>query len=55
MARAKQHCVYTMPPGQRPAQLLKCFRTKRAARNYARRERYTQIISRVRPAGGWDI
>lgn len=45
---AREFCVYTLPPGQTPAKLVKCFKTKKAAKRYARRERYLQIIPRSR-------
>jgi hypothetical protein len=44
----KEFCVYTVPPGQTPARLVTCFKTKKAAKRYARRERYLQIIPRTR-------
>ena len=47
MAVKTEYCVFTVPPGQRPAKLVQCFRTKKAAQRYARRERYLQIIPRA--------
>lgn len=44
----KEYCVFTVPPGQSPARMVKCFMTKKAAKRYARRERYLQIIPRNR-------
>lgn len=53
MAKPKrEYCVYTVPPGQTPARLMKCFKTKKAAKRFMRRERYTQIITRARPFAG---
>jgi hypothetical protein len=46
MAAKTQYCVFTVPPGQLPARLVKCFRTKKAAQKFTRRERYLQIIPR---------
>lgn len=49
MPKPKQEfCVYTVPPGQTPARMIRCFKTKKAAKRYARRERYLQIIPRNR-------
>lgn len=48
MATKREFCVWTFPPGQLPARLVQCFKTKKAAQRYARRERYLQIIPRVR-------
>jgi hypothetical protein len=44
----KEFCVYTVPPGQLPARMVRCFKTKKAAQRYTRRERYLQIIPRTR-------
>lgn len=44
----KEFCVWTVPPGQTPARMVTCFKTKKAAKRYARRERYLQIIPRNR-------
>lgn len=44
----KEYCVYTVPAGQTPARMISCFKTKDAAKRYARRERYLQIIPRDR-------
>lgn len=44
--KKREFCVYTVPAGQTPARLRACFKTKPAAKKYARRERYLQIIAR---------
>lgn len=44
MAKITGYCVFTVPPGQLPAKRVKCFKTKKAAQQYARRERYLQVI-----------
>jgi len=44
----KEYCVFTVPPGQSPARMVKCFNTKKAATRFTRRERYLQIIPRAR-------
>jgi len=44
----KEFCVWTAPAGQTPARMITCFKTKEAAKRYARRERYLQIIPRTR-------
>jgi hypothetical protein len=46
MTAKKEYCVFTLPPGQRPAKLVQCFKTKKTAEKYARRERYLQVIPR---------
>lgn len=48
----KEYCVFTVPPGQTPARMVKCFKTKKAAQRFTRRERYLQIIPRTRPIAG---
>lgn len=49
MPKAKREfCVWTAPPGQLPARMVTCFKTKKAAQRYARRERYLQVIPRNR-------
>lgn len=48
MHKRKEYCVFTVPAGQTPAKLYKCFKTKKAAQRFARRERYLQIIPRSR-------
>lgn len=45
----KEYCVYTVPAGQTPARMIRCYKTKKAAKRYVRRERYLQIIPRNRP------
>ncbi len=47
--RAKREfCVWTAPAGQTPARMIMCFKTKKAAQKWARRERYLQVIPRNR-------